>query len=273
MIFGLELGQDSVAASTNAATAERQRIVDAFVAELESAISAYGYTPVTESTYTPPSMGYIGFTLYSMSIAEFPSYPGRAINIDMARNRGADEVAEQMLSDAGVVSHSPATGSAPSPGGSGSQATLSLNFNNITTGNRSTLRVGDSWTLVVTGPPNSEVLAIGGPGGRTDQTVMGHTDSSGIWSTSGRVSSSEIGNWSQEYLVGGKSAGSVNFAVVAAPTQQSTSGTQDKTVVDKVVDEAEKQVAEEGGILDSIPGWAWVAGGAGVLFLLMRSNK
>jgi hypothetical protein len=146
-----------------------------------------------------------------------------------------------------------------------SSVPTSFSFSNLTTGNRSLLRVGDRWTLSVTGAPNSDVTLVGGPNGAVSSTVMGRTNAAGVWSTSGSPSVAEIGNWSQQILVGGRSAGTLSFQVVAASSSQQQE--EEKTTADKLADEADKQAAFDWSYLTSSP-WILVAGGAAVLFLM-----
>lgn len=262
-------GIGDVTSDANALIAANTVKKEAFVTSLKAAIRAYGYTPTVSTTQSGGNI-YVAWTDYVIGIAEFPDYPGHYIGIDDTDDDPAT-VAAGMISEGKRIAGTPGSTSQTT----GDSITPSLSFSNTTTGNRSVLRVGDAWTLSVTGAPNSDVLAIGGPGGRRDQTVMGRTNSSGVWTTSGRMSAAEIGDWSQEYLVGGRSAGSINFEVVAVsssrpPADTSTSTTDgDKTVVDKIVDEVQKET--EGGF--SVPSWVWLAGGAGVLFFMMKGNK
>jgi hypothetical protein len=154
----------------------------------------------------------------------------------------------------------------------------SFSFVNNTTGNRSLLRVGDRWTLSVTGPPNTDVVIVGGSGGRADRTVMGRTNAAGVWSTSGSPGPAEIGNWVQQISVGAASAGTLSFQVVATTSSQ-TSGTNggertpDKSTSEKLADEAQKS-----GIPTDWTNWAkentlLLVGGAAAVFFLMRGSK
>lgn len=149
--------------------------------------------------------------------------------------------------------------------------TASLSFHNTTTGNTSLLRVGDSWTLEVSGPPNSDVLSVGGPAGQRNRTVLGRTNSSGVWSTSGRMTSAEIGTWIQDFSVGGVPAGHLVFTVEAVPAPAPP---PQKTVPEKLADQAEEEAA--------VPSWMesltsnpllLVGGAALVLFLVMGRGK
>jgi hypothetical protein len=151
-----------------------------------------------------------------------------------------------------------------------SRYNATLSFRNTSTGNTSLLRVGDSWTLEVSGPPNSDVLSVGGPAGQRNRTVMGRTNSSGVWTTGGRMTSAEIGTWVQDFSVGGVAAGQLAFVVEAVPQPAPP---PQKTVVETLADQAKQEVA---------PSWMesltsnpllLVGGAALVLFLVMGSGK
>jgi hypothetical protein len=149
----------------------------------------------------------------------------------------------------------------------------SVSFVNDTTGNRSVLRVGDRWTLTVTGAPNSDVVIVGGSGGRTDRNTMGRTNAAGVWTTSGSPGPAEIGNWSQQIFVGGALAGTLVFQVVAA------SATPDNPPANRSVPEILAEQAGKLGIPSSWTDWAtantWllVGGAAAVLFFMTRKEK
>ncbi len=145
---------------------------------------------------------------------------------------------------------------------------VSFSFSNDTTGNRSVLKVGDRWTLTVTGPPNSEVVMVGGPSGAIDRTVMGRTNASGVWSASGSPSVAELGNWNQQILVGGRSAGNLVFQVVEAPERQ----TEKKSASELLEEQAAKEEAPNW--MSSLTSNPWLLiGGAAVLFFVMGRSK
>jgi hypothetical protein len=148
----------------------------------------------------------------------------------------------------------------------------SFSFSNDTTGNRSLLRVGDRWTLTVTGAPNSDVVIVGGPGGSMARNTMGRTNASGVWETSGSPGVAEIGNWSQQISVGGVSAGTLVFQVAAATAV--TPPAEKKSVSEILADQA-----GAAGVPDTWLDWAtanpWLlaGGAAAVLFFVMGRGK
>lgn len=149
---------------------------------------------------------------------------------------------------------------------------VSFSFSNDTTGNRSLLRVGDRWTLSVKGPPNSDVVMVGGSGGSTARNTMGRTNAAGVWTTSGSPGVAELGSWSQQIFVGGQLAGTLNFQVVAAPV---SSGNGQKSTEETLREEAEKEVSQGQpdwmASLTSNP-WLLIGGAAAALFLLGRKS-
>jgi hypothetical protein len=78
-------------------------------------------------------------------------------------------------------------------------------------------QVGDSWILNITGAPNQSVVASANFNGSSyaNNTPFGSTDSTGKFSTTGTFTSSQVGNWSEVWSVGGVPAASITFSVVA----------------------------------------------------------
>jgi hypothetical protein len=78
-------------------------------------------------------------------------------------------------------------------------------------------QIGDRFEIVITGAPNQPVSVRTTMHGRTDWSpVIGSTDSSGRWSTSGQFSKSDFGSWGEVWTVGGKLASpAIQFSVNA----------------------------------------------------------
>jgi hypothetical protein len=154
----------------------------------------------------------------------------------------------------------------------------SLSFVNTTTGDSSTVYVGDSWVLEVTGDPNAEVLSSGsGAYGSWTGTSHGRTNSQGILRLTGSMSTAEIGRWSQTWTVGGKRAGTLSFEVKARPVQQEQKSEQRSS---DSADEVQEKILERNGLstTEGLMDWAQanpllLAGGAVALFLLLGRGK
>ena len=153
-----------------------------------------------------------------------------------------------------------------------------LSFINTTSGDSSTLYVGDSWVLEVTGDPGAEVLSSGsGPDGAWSGTSHGRTNSQGILRLTGSMSTAEIGRWSQTWTVGGKRAGSLSFEVKARPVQQEQQSEQKSS---GSADQVQEEILERNGLstTEGLMDWAQanpllLAGGAVALFLLFGRGK
>jgi hypothetical protein len=77
--------------------------------------------------------------------------------------------------------------------------------------------VGDHFEIVITGVANQPVSVRTRMGGRTDWgPVIGWTDLSGRWSTTGQFEKADFGDWNEVWTVGGKLASpAVQFSVGA----------------------------------------------------------
>jgi hypothetical protein len=135
------------------------------------------------------------------------------------------------------------------------------------------LYVGDTWTVSITGAtPNSPVTVVGtantGPFGTT---TMGTTDSAGNFSKSGTLGTGDVGNWGEQWSVGGLPSGTVSFSVqpisVAAPsggaTPLPTSGTTPPVLTPVVTAPAGTTAGFD---FSTIPWWGWAAGAGVALF-------
>jgi hypothetical protein len=98
----------------------------------------------------------------------------------------------------------------PPPPGS-----TSVSLTNTTSFGNPNFRVGDEYTLEVTGPPG----AIVGLSGLIDGSQLGYTEqgtigSDGTWTIKGRMDPSAVGVWNESIYVNGSVIGSFAFVVV-----------------------------------------------------------
>jgi len=77
--------------------------------------------------------------------------------------------------------------------------------------------IGDRFEIVITGAPSQPVSVRTTRQGRTDWSpVIGSTDSTGRWSTSGQFEKNDFGDWSEMWTIGGKLASpAIHFGVNA----------------------------------------------------------
>jgi len=85
----------------------------------------------------------------------------------------------------------------------------------------SDFQVGDRFEIVITGTANQAVSVRTIMKGRTDWgPVIGWTDLSGRWSTTGQFGKSDFGDWSEMWTVGGRLASPAVHFAVGAPCLQ-----------------------------------------------------
>jgi len=78
-------------------------------------------------------------------------------------------------------------------------------LNNLTRGGAALFWVGDSWELVITGPPVSLVTVTGSHNGVPfGPATFGMTDTSGRWYHFGSMSEYELGSWVEQWYVAGQ---------------------------------------------------------------------
>jgi len=100
---------------------------------------------------------------------------------------------------------------------SGSNFPITVRLVNSSGGSNSSFKVGDSWQIVVTGPPNAQVAASATQNGASLGTSnMGVINSQGQLVLTGTMTAAQVGNWVEAWTVSGQSAGSIFFAVAAA---------------------------------------------------------
>ena len=106
----------------------------------------------------------------------------------------------------------PPPSSAPAAGGK----PLGVTLQNATGTSNTQFRVGDAFRLVITGPANSQVTGSSQHDGKGGGSApFGSTDASGTAIITGTMTPDTVGGWVEQWYVGGQSAGSVSFSVVA----------------------------------------------------------
>ncbi len=161
----------------------------------------------------------------------------------------------------------PAGGSNPPTQG----APSSVKFTNLTSGNASTLKVGDRWQIQISGAArNAPVSVTGGQSGAHDTTPMGNSDSSGNWTSNGQITADQIGSWTEAWTVGGQPVGQFSFTVVPAGTAIGSGAGAGQTVTTSFMDLLNKTTTIGG---TSIPDWALIGGAlVAAYFLFMRGK-
>lgn len=132
------------------------------------------------------------------------------------------------------------------------------------------LRVGDNWTLKVSGSPNSPVTASATQNGRDMGTSnFGTTNAAGELTVKGTFDAGNVGAWVQTWKVNGMS-GVLNFNVAAAASTSGSTGgntNQGYTGTDK---ETGKDPATPGFDWEQeyfgLPVWMWGVGGLGAMW-------
>ncbi len=213
--------------------------------------------------YVPPSMG-----ITDWCGQKYGGNPNQAVFVNGTLQNPSG-------TPAAPPSALPAGSSAAVQGGS-------LSFHNLTSGNSSTLQVGDNWQISISGAtPNTQVSVTGGQGGQSATTVMGSTDSNGNFSLSGQISSSQVGAWQESWSVGSAASGFIAFTVAApagsAPLSSTPSGGGAATPLTSGGAGAEVATTtagtfDIGSFLTSsmflgIPNWILLAGVAGAIVL------
>ena len=86
-------------------------------------------------------------------------------------------------------------------------------------------QAGDSWSLQITGTPNSPVTDTATQNGTSlGTTSYGSTDANGDLFLSGTFTSGTIGSWVETWSVGGLNAPPLSFSVSAASTSSGSNG-------------------------------------------------
>src|SRR5437879_7191685 len=78
-------------------------------------------------------------------------------------------------------------------------------------------QVGDRYEILISGPPNQPISVRTTRQGHTDWSpIIGSTDATGRWSSTGQFEKSDFGGWSEIWTVGGKLASpGMQFSVTA----------------------------------------------------------
>ena len=137
---------------------------------------------------------------------------------------------------------------------------------------------GDTWTISIQNAhPNAQVSVAGGVNGASANTVMGTTNSSGSWSTSGTIDSTQIGSWYEAWSVGGASIGSFSFSVQATPAAPSPATPTPAPAAAPAISTPVPTVASANwfteSMIDGIPNWGLVAGAAVAVLLFAMGGK
>lgn len=200
-----------------------------------------------------------------VSLAQFPSVDSNRVldALQQAMNAGKGQmgVNSQPVTPAGQVQFTPAGGN---PGG---------------------LKVGEGWRLMIVGPINGVVSVYGGKNGVFSEVVMGHTDSRGVWTTTGQATADQVGSWQELWKVNGQAVGQLNFTISAPTVADQSTGpagappSSGAPATDIPVSIGIQQVTLPGATsgssatdfltkpLGPLPLWVWLAaGGAAMVF-------
>lgn len=91
-----------------------------------------------------------------------------------------------------------------SGGGGGQTSPVSVSITNLNTQSHTAFRVGDDFTLTVTGAPNAQItITIFYQDGHIGSAILGTTNSTGRFDYTGRFSASDVGTYTENYTVGG----------------------------------------------------------------------
>lgn len=98
------------------------------------------------------------------------------------------------------------------------QPAVTVQLHNLTTGVNTFNHSGDSWQLLVTGPPNSPVYIFATHDGQALAEVeIGGTDGNGNFVLNGAWGDGDVGQWAENYVVGRFAwPGQLNFTVQPA---------------------------------------------------------
>ena len=159
----------------------------------------------------------------------------------------------------------PASQLASQPAASGSYP-LSVRLLNSSGGQASAFNVGDSWQVIVYGPPNAQVSASATQNGTSlGSGSMGTIGSNGQLVITGTMDASQVGNWSESWTVGGQAAGTISFSVASVAGAASTSAASPSSLTSL----ASTPVSVAG---ISIPAWGIAAAAIGAIWLFGGSH-
>ena len=124
-----------------------------------------------------------------------------------------------LATSGGSIPTSSGTGIPPGQLPSSTQLPATRPQMSVTTssGNPSSMKVGDSYTVRITGAaPNAHVYVNATSNGNTLQDVLGpnaNTDAAGNYSISGVAEAAHTGSWSETWMVGNMNLGTWNFTI------------------------------------------------------------
>lgn len=160
-----------------------------------------------------------------------------------------------------MIPNSPA---APGPGApAASSYSPSIRFSG-----GSAIKVGDSWTIAITGAqPNAPVLAVvSGP--KNFPYQAGVTDQSGNFTLTGTATPDQVGDWSEVWSAGGQTVGTVRFTVLApAGSSSPAAGSSSSGAVAPVSSLDVGAVLSESSFF-GIPNWALAVVAVGAVFFV-----
>lgn len=151
-----------------------------------------------------------------------------------------------------------------------SSVTPTVRLVNSSGGSNSSFNVGDSWQITITGSPNAVVQASATQNGTSlGTTNMGTIGANGQLVLTGTFAASQVGSWTESWMVGSQSAGSISFSVGAGSGSSTSTGGSSSTAgggsgVD--LSTVLSGTVTVGGV--SIPYWALGVGALGLLWFM-----
>jgi len=92
-------------------------------------------------------------------------------------------------------------------------------------GPSTSLKVGDTWTLSISGAAPNAPVTVSMTGPKTTAGGVGSTDATGAFSMSGPVTTDMIGSWSEVWSVAAQPVGTITFSVAAPAANGGGGGT------------------------------------------------
>jgi hypothetical protein len=234
-------------------TGDMQMTVDQYWAAFKAYNAGTWQAPGAMCGGTNPQYGPTSSVLYP-NVYISPTWSGNA--------------APAGVTDATVQAQYAATQAAGSGSSSQGSGKGSLTFSTPRSGG--VLYPGDAWTIKISGATPNSPVAVTGNGsaatyGTNITTPMGTTDSSGNWALSGSIDSTQIGQWYENWSVGGQSVGSFSFTVQAAPSgSQTTGGTASVSSTGNWLTDS---------MIGGIPNWGLLAAAGVAVFAFSSGGK
>jgi hypothetical protein len=132
------------------------------------------------------------------------------------------------------------------------------------------LTVGDQWSLVITGSPNSPVTGSASQNGANPSTSnFGTTNSQGTLELTGTFGAGDVGFWQETYQVGTGTPHSIAFEVSAPPAPagsgsssgSSSGGSSTSTTTPTTPPPSGLDLSFLTNNIGPLPLWAWLGGG------------